>query len=223
MNDSITEILFILDRSGSMKRMRTAAIDGFNQFLKEQTDLPGMARLTLVLFDHDYEVPFATLPVQEVTPLTETTFEPRGATALLDAIARGVDELGKRLADTPEQDRPGQVIVAILTDGEENSSQHATWPQVHQRIQHQTEVYQWQFFFLGANQDAIATAARMGIDGMNSANFSASEKGARSAKHAFSRKLSALRKRQAKESLSLEEAQDICRSLNDIVSEEEGK
>lgn len=223
MNDTLTEILFILDRSGSMQSMSSDAIAGFNQFLKQQAELPGLARLSLVLFDDQYEVPFASLPVQEVTPLTAETFEPRGMTALLDAIARGVDELGARLGSMPEQDRPGQVIVAILTDGQENSSRHYNLQQVQERIQHQTQVYSWQFFFLGANQDAIATGARMGIDDMNSANFSATGKGAVAASVAINRKLAYIRKLKSNIRLSLEEAQDMARTLDDIVAEEEAK
>lgn len=91
MNDQLTEILFILDRSGSMDSMHQEAIDGFNAFLKDQAELPGQARLTLVLFDHEYEVAVDAVPVQEVIALDGNTYQPRGSTALLDAIAKGVD------------------------------------------------------------------------------------------------------------------------------------
>ena len=158
MNPNHTEIAFILDRSGSMASMVEPAIAGFNSLLSEQQTLPGSARFSLVLFDDHYEVPVASMPIAEVQPLNTNTYQPRGSTALLDAIGRTIDELGARLANAPEAERPGQVLVAILTDGEENASRQFTWKDISDRIRHQTDVYQWRFLFLGANQDAIATA-----------------------------------------------------------------
>ena len=122
-NAHYTEIAFILDRSGSMKSCQQAAIDGFNRFLADQQQIEGLAKLTLVLFDDEYFVPISSIPVQEIVPLTDDTYQPRGCTALLDAIGQTVDDLGLRLAALAEKDRPGQVIVAILTDGLENASQ----------------------------------------------------------------------------------------------------
>ena len=120
MNKPLTEIVFILDRSGSMQSMVEPAISGFNRLLREQQQVPGHARFTLVLFDDQYELPFHSVPIEEVVELDTTTFVPRGSTALLDAIGRTIDELGKKLSNTPAADRPDQVIIAILTDGEEN-------------------------------------------------------------------------------------------------------
>ena len=117
MKKHYSEIAFVLDRSGSMESCREAAIEGFNSFLLDQQKTEGLAKLTLVLFDNEYLVPIDALPVAEILPLNNDSYVPRGATALLDAIGRTVDELGTRLAALPEQDRPGQVIVAILTDG----------------------------------------------------------------------------------------------------------
>ena len=126
MNDNLTEIAFILDRSGSMESMVEPAISGFNRLLREQQQEPGTARFTLVLFDDQYEVPFHSVPIAEVVELDTNTFVPRGSTALLDAIGPTIDELGAKLAALPEADRPGQVIVAILTDGMENASHRYT-------------------------------------------------------------------------------------------------
>ena len=162
---NFTEIAFILDRSGSMQSISETAVAGFNELLgqqqKEHAQTP--VRMSLVLFNTDYEVPFA----------------PDGSTALLDAIGRTIDETGARLAAMPEAERPGKVIIAILTDGEENSSQTFTWAQISDKIRHQTEVYKWEFLFLGANQDAIATAARMNIDQHNSSTFFQTDGGIR--------------------------------------------
>jgi hypothetical protein len=194
MNPHLTELAFILDRSGSMSGIAPAAIDGFNHFLREQQAAPGQARLTLVLFDDEYLVPAASLPVAEVRPLDSTTYVPRNTTALLDAIGRTIDELGARLAATPEPERPGQVLIAILTDGLENASTHYTWRQVAARIRHQTKVYQWEFLFLGANQDAIATAAQLHIPATNASTNHADAIGQQSGSAAIARKMSARRK-----------------------------
>lgn len=138
-----------------------AAIEGFSFFLHEQYHAQGQARPTLALFDGEYLVPISSMPVDEVVPLDRTTYVPRNSTALLDAIGHTIDELGARLAALPQATRPGKAIVAILTDGLENASVHENWQTVSQRIHHQTEKYGWKFLFLGADQDAIATAAQL--------------------------------------------------------------
>ena len=171
MKSDLTEIAFVLDRSGSMASIAPIAIAGFNEFLLAHQAAAGQARLTLVLFDDEYFVPAASLPVQEVVPLDDTTYLPRNTTALLDAIGRTVDDLGQRISKLAEADRPGAVIVAILTDGLENASTQYKWRDVAAKIRHQQDKYQWEFLFLGANQDAIATAAQLNIGHMNSANF----------------------------------------------------
>jgi len=216
MNSSLTEIAFILDRSGSMSPIRDQAISGFNHFLADQVKEPGEARLTLVLFDTEYLVPVAATPLRHVAPLDTTTYVPRNSTALLDAIGRTIDELGERLANTPEADRPGQVIVAILTDGEENSSTRFSWSDISDRIRHQREKYNWRFLFLGANQDAIATAARMNIHRADAATYEASTTGYAASTRSISRKTSALRRAaagQAKEP-------DLDAPMRQIVAEE---
>ena len=144
MNTQLTEIAFILDRSGSMMSQRDATIMGFNRFLREQREGPGLARFTLALFDDQYETPYSSIPLSEVIDLTKKSFVPRGTTALLDAVGRTIDELGARLAALPETARPGQVMVAILTDGLENASERFTLREVSERIAHQREVYRWQ-------------------------------------------------------------------------------
>ena len=194
MKQPYTEIVFILDRSGSMNSMIEPAISGFNRLLHDQQQVAGTARFTLVLFDDRYELPFHSVPISEVVELDTTTYVPRGSTALLDAIGRTIDELGSKLAAAPEAERPNQVIVAVLTDGQENASSKFTWESIAQRIHHQTENYQWQFLFLGANQDAIATAARMNIRSENTTNFSMNEDSYGASKDALSRKMAAVRR-----------------------------
>lgn len=221
MNSQLTEIAFILDRSGSMQSQVDNAIQGFNDFLHAQCDVPGQARFTLVLFDDRYDVTCASVPIREVFDLDRRTFVPRGFTALLDAIGRTIDELGARLAATPEADRPGQVIVAILTDGEENASVQFTLAEVSSRIAHQRDVYKWQFFFLGADQDAIATAAKMNIDQASAMRFSADKEGYYSSSKVMSRKMRSLRKSSMGAPLNLQEEHDLKASLSDIGRDEE--
>jgi Mg-chelatase subunit ChlD len=218
MNDRLTEIAFILDRSGSMASMVEPAIAGFNSFLREQQQGEGDARLTLVLFDNEYLVPCASLPVAEVVELDTTTYIPRGNTALLDAIGRTIDELGARLAAIPEAERPGQVVVAILTDGEENSSTRFTWQDIARKIGHQEKHYAWQFLFLGANQDAIATAARMGVAAANSATYFQDAAGYKTSAKAMSRKVSAFRLSKLNPSAVQE---DLAKPMADILREED--
>ena len=222
MNDNLTEIAFILDRSGSMESMVEPAISGFNRLLREQQQEAGSARFTLVLFDDHYEVPFHSVPIAEVVELDTSTFVPRGSTALLDAIGRTIDELGAKLAATPEAERPGQVIVAILTDGMENASHRYTWRDVSKRIRHQTEKYQWKFLFLGANQDALATAAKMSIVNADASNFAMDANSVGAVNEALNRKMKAIRrmKQGLVDEASLRDAEAPMESLRE---EEEGK
>lgn len=222
MNPDLTEIAFILDRSASMQNMVEPAISGFNRLLCEQQQAPGSARFTLVLFDDQYEVPFQSVPIAEVVELDVTTFVPRGSTALLDAVGRTIDNLGEKLKATPEAERPGQVIIAVLTDGEENASRHFTWNDVAKKIRHQTEKYQWQFLFLGANQDAIATSGKMNIHASNTANFSVNEESYSAAKVALSRKMSAFR-RQRQGAADEETLRDASAPLDHLREEEENR
>lgn len=171
MNDQLTEIACVIDRSGSMQSMADDAIGGFNAFLQTQRQQPGQARLTLVLFDHEYLKPYEDLDVRDIPPLTSETYVPRGNTALLDAIGRTIDDLGQRLAATPEAERPGQVIVAILTDGYENASTHYSQRKIAAMIDHQRQKYGWEFTFLAADEAAIATAEQINIPAPDIACF----------------------------------------------------
>ena len=159
-NQEITEIAFILDRSGSMQSLGEAAIAGFNQFLRDQQEAPDPARLTLVLFDDQYAVPVDNVPVSEILPLDTVTYVPRGSTALLDAIGRTIESFHTRIAPMQKHNRPCQVVFAIFTDGFENTSQHFAWSDIARLIHDRREADGWEFLFLGANQDAIAIAHR---------------------------------------------------------------
>lgn len=215
MNPNLTEIAYVLDRSGSMQPLQEAAIAGFNEFLRQQLDVPGDARLTLVLFDDEYLVPVAAKPLEEVPSLDAGSYVPRGSTALLDAICVTIDSLGRRLADTPEPDRPGKVVVVVFTDGLENASRQFTWKDVSGRIQHQRDTYGWEFLFLGANQDAIATASRMSVDRLFTSGMASTAEGLYAAKMAANRKVRSLRH----QSMGINDP-DAATPLGELVEEE---
>jgi uncharacterized protein YegL len=218
-----SEIAFILDRSGSMESMTHAAISGFNEFLAAQQATlddhgnPMPATFSLILFDHEYLPVHNRQDIQTARPLTLETYEPRGSTALLDAIGRTIDHIGKELAGTPEADRPSKVIIAILTDGEENASQLYSMAQINQRITHQTRKYQWEFLFLGANQDAIATAARMGIQAHQAATFAADADDLHASNDVFAKKISASRKQSSMCVLNEEESATLKESMTESL------
>jgi uncharacterized protein YegL len=191
-----TEIAFILDRSGSMQSISETAVAGFNELLgqqqKEHAQTP--VRMSLVLFNTDYEVPFASVPAPELPRLDMKTYAPDGGTALLDAIGRTIDETGARLAAMPEAERPGKVIIAILTDGEENSSREYSAAHIADLIEAKKE-RGWQFVFLAANQDAIATASALSIDAADALNFTCNEAGTADAFMEMSAKVSEKRRK----------------------------
>ncbi len=170
-------IVTILDRSGSMESIKSDAIGGFNSFIATQKETEGTADATLVLFDDQYELIFDTIPIRTVRPLTEKTFVPRGMTALHDAIGKTIDDLGVKLSQMPEQDRPEKVIIAILTDGMENTSVKYSQKQIKKMIKHQQKVYSWEFLFLAANQDAFSGAESIGISRDFAVQFDADERG----------------------------------------------
>ena len=172
MKTDLTDITLVVDRSGSMNHIRVDAEGGVNSFIEQQAKEPGEALLTLVQFDTEYEFIHRGMPIQDVPSYT---LHPRGTTALLDAVGRAVNETGTRLANMDEKDRPGLVVFVIMTDGRENSSVEFTKQQVKELISHQQSVYNWQFVFLGADQDAFAEAADLGIAACGAANFSKSK------------------------------------------------
>lgn len=155
-NPNKSEIIIVLDRSGSMESVKTDTIGGFNAFLKRhKEEAKGEVLITLAQFDDRYDIMYSGSPVWNAPLLTSETYVPRGMTALYDAVGRTINEIGSRLSKTPEYDRPSKIIFVILTDGHENSSKEFTQSRVQELIKHQTEKYSWQFVFLGADQDAF--------------------------------------------------------------------
>ena len=156
----LTHLYFLLDRSGSMQSIKTDTEGGFAAFIAEQRAHAGECRVTLAQFDDVYEVVHSGIPVADVPPLD---LQPRGSTALLDAMGRLVTSAGAELAALPEDERPGTVIVAIMTDGHENASQEWTHPAIKALVEQQTDDYAWQFLYMGADQDAIEVGTSLGV------------------------------------------------------------
>ena len=168
-NPSLTHLYFLLDRSGSMQTIRDDTVGGFNAFIAEQRQHPGDCRVTLAQFDDRYEVVYTDRPIADVPALD---LQPRGSTALLDAIGRLATDAGAHLASLPEEQRPGTVIVGIMTDGYENASREWTHPAVKALIQQQTKTYNWEFLYMGADQDAIEVGVSLGVQANRSMTYS---------------------------------------------------
>ena len=167
MKQGKSELVCVLDRSGSMGTIKADAIGGFNSMIESQrADLQGgeECNVSVYLFDNKYEVLYEGVNLTECDLLNDETFVPRGTTALLDAVGRTIDAVGARLAATPEDDRPENVVVAIITDGEENASQEYTYDRIAEMIDLQKNTYSWDFMFLAANIDASAVAKAMNIE-----------------------------------------------------------
>ncbi len=180
MKKKYSEIVCVVDRSGSMGAIVNDAIGGFNTFLKEQKKVKGEATLTYAQFDTEYEIIHENKPLKKVPDLTDKTYQPRGATALLDAVGKTINEVGKRIDGLKKSQQPKKVIFAILTDGEENSSREFKREQILEMIKEKKEKLKWEFIFLAANQDAIQAGMSMGIQAKDSFNFDATKKGVRS-------------------------------------------
>jgi uncharacterized protein YegL len=172
-----TEIVFILDRSGSMADLTSDTIGGFNSFVEKQKEESGEAVLTTVLFDDKYEVLHNGVNLQDVKSLTPKEYYVRGMTALLDAIGKTINTIDERLKSIKKKYRP-QVIFVITTDGLENSSHEFTKETIKQMVEHFTNDHKWKFLFLGANMDAIAVGNSYGIT--YTTNYTANSVGTRS-------------------------------------------
>ena len=154
MKKNLCEIVVILDESGSMESCKKDTISGVNLFLNNQKRISGEANVTLVKFSDYYKIINDSIPLNQIVYLDENNYTPANTTALLDAVGRTINTIGKRLADTPEADRPEKVIFAIITDGYENASHEFSRKQIFDMVSLQKDKYRWEFIFLGANIDA---------------------------------------------------------------------
>jgi uncharacterized protein YegL len=175
--ENFTSINVIIDASGSMGHLTHDTLGSFNTFLKEQKEFPGEAALTLCTFNTDYRLVHDFVKIAGVANLDKQTYRPDGGTALLDAMGTTIDSVGRKLAAMPEEDRPSKVIFLVITDGHENSSHRFTAAQIKSMVEHQKDVYSWEFVFMGANIDAITTGVNLGISAQNTLNYAATAAG----------------------------------------------
>ena len=163
MNNNLTEIVFILDRSGSMAGLEDDTVGGFNAMVEKQKKEPGEALLSAVLFSDDSRVLYDRTDIRKVEPMTDRQYRVGGCTALLDAIGGAVRHIANVHKYAREEDRPGKTIFVITTDGMENASRAYSYDEVRRMVKHEQEKYGWEFLFLGANMDAISAARSFGI------------------------------------------------------------
>ena len=164
MKKGLTEIVFILDRSGSMGGLEKDTIGGYNSMIAKQKTEEGEAIISTVLFDNETEVLHDRVPLAKVEPITEKEYFVRGSTALLDAVGGAIHHIGNVHKYTREEDVPEKTLFIITTDGMENSSRQYTYDKVRKMVERQKEKYHWEFIFLGANMDAVSVANNFGVD-----------------------------------------------------------
>ena len=164
MNNNLTEVVVILDRSGSMSSRQEDVIGGFNDLLKRQSESKlGECKLTVVQFDHEYQMLHNATPIEKVSSLDGLTYVPRGSTALLDAVCRTINSVGARYAAMKEEERPAKVVFVIFTDGMENCSHEFDLEKAKNMIEHQSTKYSWEFIYMGASVEAFAGGKSLGI------------------------------------------------------------
>ncbi|MDO4332464.1 MAG: hypothetical protein Q4C58_07210 [Eubacteriales bacterium] len=171
MNENLTELIFILDRSGSMAGLEADTIGGFNSMIEKQRREPGEALISTILFDTTSQIIHDRLPLNQVPRITEKEYCVRGCTALLDAVGGAISHISSIHKYARKEDLPAKTMFIITTDGMENASRQYDYGQVKAMIEQQKEACGWEFLFLGANIDAIKEAARFGISADRAANF----------------------------------------------------
>lgn len=193
MRKDLTELVMIIDASGSMYSLRTDTIGGFNSLLNSQKAEPGDVTFTAVKFNTSSEYIYNRVDIKDVKDLTDAEYCTGGCTALLDALGSTIDYIGKQLADTPEENRPSKVIFAVITDGFENASREYTYSIIKEKIEHQREKYNWQFMFIGANIDAVSEAEQLGMDKRMARNYTANSAGTDSVYSGMSKAMACMR------------------------------
>ena len=168
---NLTELVFILDRSGSMGGLESDTIGGFNSMLEKQQKEPGECRITTVLFDHEYEILHDRIDIKAVREITQNEYFVRGNTALLDVVGTTINKIGNAQKNTAKEYQADKVLFVITTDGMENASREFSYQKIKSMIDHQKSKYNWEFIFLGANIDAVEVASHLGIDKNRAQSF----------------------------------------------------
>jgi uncharacterized protein YegL len=194
MKKGLTELVFILDKSGSMGGLETDTIGGYNAMLEKQKAVDGECLITTVLFDNNYEILHDRIDIRAVSPITEEEYQVGGTTALLDAIGRTIHKIGNAQKHTADEYRAEKVLFVIITDGLENSSREYSLEQVKALIELQKTKYGWEFIFLGANIDAVETAGWFGISANRAQNYHADGEGVKLNFHVMSETVASFRK-----------------------------
>lgn len=210
MRKGLTEVVFILDRSGSMRGLEADTIGGFNSMIEKQKKEEGEAYISTVLFDDQSEVIYDRVPVGKIEPMNDRQYYVRGCTALLDALGGAIHHIGNVHKYAKEEDVPEKTIFIITTDGMENSSHRYDYSKVKKMVERQKEKYGWEFLFLGANIDAIEVAGKFGISKDRAINYECDELGTRLNYCILAETVSGFRK--AGNKRETEAALDFCRS-----------
>jgi uncharacterized protein YegL len=177
MKKGLTELVFIMDKSGSMSGLETDTIGGYNSMLEKQKAVEGECRITTVLFNNYFELLHDRIDIKAVSPVTEKEYQAGGSTALLDAIGMTIGKIINAQKHTSDNYRAEKVMFVVITDGMENSSREYSAERVKELIERQKKEYGWEFIFLGANIDAVETAGRFGISADRAQNYHADSKG----------------------------------------------
>ena len=178
-NKNLTEMVFILDRSGSMAGLENDTIGGYNSLIEKQKKEQGEAMVTLVLFDDQYELVYDHADINKIKPLTNREYYARGMTALLDAVGKTITQVQNRHQTALENEIPNKTMVVIITDGYENASKEFNLNKIKQMIETQKKDCEWEFIFLGANIDAVSAAADIGISADRAVTYQPDEEGTR--------------------------------------------
>ena len=193
MRKDLTELVFILDRSGSMRGLEADTIGGFNSLIDKQKKEDGEALISVILFDDRQEVLYDRVSLRNITQMDDSQYYVRGCTALLDAIGGAIHHIGNVHKYAREEDRPAKTLFIITTDGMENASRHYSFDKVKQMVEHEKEKYGWEFLFLGANIDAISVAGRFGISADRAVRYECDSTGTLLNYSELSRSVSAMR------------------------------
>ena len=208
MRKGLTELVFILDRSGSMRGLEADTIGGFNAMIDKQRKEDGEAYISTVLFSDTSDVIYDRVPVGKVEPRTDKQYYVRGCTALLDAIGGAIHHIGNVHKNAREEDRPEKTLFIITTDGMENASREYDYKKVKQMVERQKEKYGWEFLFLGANMDAVEVAGRFGVDANRAITYECDEKGTQLNFRVLAKTVSAVRRSATRK--AVDQAMDCC-------------